>query len=521
MTIDSMTDTNTKTTGKFFEIFKAGVAGLFLICIMLVMYINNFNHSQSILIIVSAIVGGYMAINIGANDVANNVGPAVGSKALTLGGAVLIAIFFESAGALLAGGSVVSTIKGGIIDPQLISDSNTFIWLMLAALLAAALWLNFATYIGAPVSTTHSIVGGVLGSGIAAGGWGIANWDQMLVIASSWIISPVIGGVIAAGFLFLIKRQITYQKDKIKAAKKVVPWLMLLMTWAFSSYLIIKGMKKVIIVDHSIALLIGLVIAIVVFLFIRPIIAKKADKLTNSKEDINQLFTFPLIVSAALLCFAHGANDVANAVGPLAAINDSLSGHISSKASIPIWVMIIGASGIVIGVMLYGQKLIKTVGSDITELDKIRAFSIAMAASITVIFATQFGLPVSSTHIALGAIFGVGFLRESIKTHYDVIKLEIEYHHRDKDPQKVIGFMDEFNIASLDKKRLMLKELKNKTSGFKFSKKERKKLKKYYKRVLVQRSALYRIAAAWIITVPASGLIAAFIFYAIRGFMLP
>lgn len=206
---------------------------------------QGLNTADQVMLVIAGMIGGYMAINIGANDVANNVGPAVGSKALTMGGAIIIAIIFEAAGALLAGGDVVSTIKKGIINPELIENSQTFIWLMMAALLAGAIWLNLATIAGAPVSTTHSIVGGVLGAGIAAGGWDIANWFTLGKIASSWIISPMLGGVIAAGFLYLIKHTITYQNNMIVAAKKVVPLLILFMAWAFNTYLIMKGLKKI------------------------------------------------------------------------------------------------------------------------------------------------------------------------------------------------------------------------------------------------------------------------------------
>ena len=174
------------------------------------------------MLIIAGIIGGYMAINIGANDVANNVGPAVGSRALTMAGAIAIAAIFEASGALIAGGDVVSTIKKGIIDPANIGSTDVFVWLMMAALLAGALWLNVATAIGAPVSTTHSIVGGVLGAGVAAGGWDVVNWVTMGQIAASWVISPVFGGIIAAIFLYLIKRTITYKKDMLMAARRMV-----------------------------------------------------------------------------------------------------------------------------------------------------------------------------------------------------------------------------------------------------------------------------------------------------------
>jgi PiT family inorganic phosphate transporter len=506
------------------EALKLGTALLFLASI--VFFISNLsvevtaNHT---FLIISAVIGGYMALNIGANDVANNVGPAVGSKALTLMGAIGVAMVFESAGALIAGGEVVSTIKKGIIDPALINDTDSFIWLMLAALLAAALWLNIATFFSAPVSTTHSIVGGVLGAGIAAGGFGIANWPVFGKIATSWIISPLLGGIIAACFLYIIKRNITYKEDMLLAAQKVVPLLLAMMAWAFSTYLILKGLKKIWQVDFMLAGSIGLTIAVVAYFIVRPLIGKAAEKLSNSKSSVNTLFTIPLICSAAFLSFAHGANDVANAVGPLAAINDAIiHGGIAEKAAIPIWVMLIGALGLSIGLALYGAKLIRTVGSEITELDKMRAFCVSMAAAITVIIASQLGLPVSSTHIAVGAIFGVGFLREYLKYSENKRIASIKEHHEHLDPKTTTDFLNRFQAADVVTKSAMLKGLKQqaKNSETEFTKKERKTLKKAYKEELVQRSHVYKIAAAWIITVPLSAILAAMLYFMIRGILV-
>lgn len=504
------------------DFFKALSAVTFILIVIYFVSAFILPEGSSNVLVVAAAFGAYMALNIGANDVANNVGPAVGSKAISLAGAIILAALFESAGAIIAGGDVVSTIKKGIIDPSLISDTNTFIWLMMAALLAAAIWLNIATAFNAPVSTTHSIVGGVLGAGIAAGGFGIANWVAFGKIAASWVISPLFGGIIAASFLYLIKRTITYREDKITAAKQIVPLLISLMAWVFSTYLILKGLKKLWKLDIFVAGGIGLAIAIAIFLIIKPLIKKAAKRLTNSKTSVNTLFTLPLIFSAALLSFAHGANDVANAIGPLAAINDAIfNSGITAKATIPLWVMLVGAGGIALGLALYGPKLIKTVGSEITELDKMRAFCVAMAAAITVIFASQFGLPVSSTHIAVGAIFGVGFLREYLK-HSNAKRIqEIREHHEHHDPEKVERLLKEFERASLESKAKILSDLKAKKAITRLTGKERKSLKKVYKQELVKRSHLYKIAAAWIITVPISGVLAAFLFFTIRGFMLP
>jgi PiT family inorganic phosphate transporter len=226
------------------ELGRLGIGMFFLVGVM-VYAVMRGDAQGSMFLVVSAMIGGYMAMNIGANDVANNVGPAVGSKALTLGGALAIAAVFEAGGAIIAGGEVVGTIRSGIIDPSLIPDSDTFLWVMMAALLAAAFWLNIATMVGAPVSTTHSIVGAVLGAGVASSGLGIANWNTVGQIVASWVISPVMGAIIAAGFLYIIKRSITYQQDMLLAARKAVPYLIGCMAWAFGTYLMLKGLSKI------------------------------------------------------------------------------------------------------------------------------------------------------------------------------------------------------------------------------------------------------------------------------------
>ncbi|GAB3481314.1 inorganic phosphate transporter [Marinomonas epiphytica] len=470
---------------------------------------------------IAAAIGAYMALNIGANDVANNVGPAVGSKALSMSGAILIAAICESAGAIIAGGTVVGTIKKGIIDPNAIADAKTFIWVMMAALLAGAIWLNLATYIGAPVSTTHSIVGGVLGAGIAAGGWDIAQWDKMSAIVASWVISPVLGGVIAASFLIYIKRNITYKSDMVEAAKKVVPLLVGVMVWVFATYLTLKGLKNLWKVNFITALMIGFAIALTVYFIVRPVVERAADNLKNDKDSVNSLFTIPLIISAALLSFAHGANDVANAIGPLAAINEALqSGAVLGKAAIPLWIMIVGALGIAVGLALFGPKLIKTVGTEITELDQTRAYCIAMAAAITVIIASQLGLPVSSTHIAVGGVFGVGFLREYLKLSYDKKLEDIIEHSTDAghDAIQTQEFVEQFTKADVSEKRAMLKALKEHKASSPITSRERKGLKKATKKELVKRSALLKIAAAWVITVPASATLSAALFYMLLGY---
>ncbi len=476
-------------------------------------------------LVLAAVFGAYMAMNIGANDVANNVGPAVGSGALTIGGAIIIASVFEAAGALVAGGDVVGTIKKGIIDPAAFGgDPMIFVYAMSAALLAAALWLNLATWLKAPVSTTHSIVGGVLGGGIAAGGFAIVSWGTMGKIAASWVISPVLGGVIAAIFLYVIKSQILYKDDKLTAAKKIVPILVAIMAAAFITYLTVKGLKKVwpVIVEVfsflpqtkkpgiAVALILGAIGAAITFMIVKPRISKKVVGMENSREAINLLFTIPLIFAAALLSFAHGANDVANAVGPLAAVYDALTHlEVAKKAAIPLWVMIVGGVGISIGLALFGPRLIKTVGSEITELDQTRAFSIMMAAAITVVIASQLGLPVSSTHIAVGAIFGVGFLREwldskEMGSKQEKLQIEVE-------KQRALKAELEACTSEDPAKKLQLIE------SHKAQKKKVKSLKRTLRENYVKRGMVKKIVAAWVITVPAAAILSAIIFFILKG----
>lgn len=518
-----------KSTGFFDELltsraterYRIGISLVFLLVVWLFVGQLSAGLPNNMLLMAAAVIAGYMAINIGANDVANNVGPAVGSGAISLFGAVILAALFEAAGAIIAGGEVVSTIKGGIIAPERVGDVNSFIWLMTAALLAGALWLNLATMMGAPVSTTHSIVGGVMGAGIAAGGWSIVDWAVMGKIAASWVISPVLGGLIAAFFLYMIKRTVLYKADVVPAARTFVPWLVAIMAWAFGTYLMIKGVTQLVRVSFLGATLIGLAIAAVVFVIMRTWVGRRAATMENSTEGVNGLFVWPLIFAAGLLSFAHGANDVANAIGPLAAINDALqAGEIVASASIPLWVMLVGAFGLSIGLLLFGPRLIRTVGSEITELDKTRAFCIALSAALTVILASQLGLPVSSTHIAIGGVFGVGFLREYLKRSYATQIHQIIEKHDPEDQARLQPFLDDFRNASVEEMEALLKTARQNKQAIPLSKKERKRLKKIYQEELVKRSHLVRIAAAWIITVPVSAILAAVLYFTIRGLML-
>ncbi|CUH47288.1 inorganic phosphate transporter [Ruegeria atlantica] len=454
-----------------------GIALAFIVIAGLIAAILFGRADGGLIVIAAAGFGAYMAINIGANDVANNMGPAVGANALTMGGAIAIAAVAESAGALLAGGDVVSTISKGIIDPASVQNSNVFIWAMMAALISSALWVNLATWVGAPVSTTHSVVGGVMGAGIAAAGLSAVSWGTMSAIAASWVISPVLGGAIAAGFLALIKAKIQYQDDKIAAARRWVPILVAVMAGAFATYLSVKGLKRIVKIDLEIALLIGLTSGILAWAMTVPWVRRKSEGLENRTKSLKVLFGLPLVISAGFLSFAHGANDVANAVGPLAAIVHAAEfGDFASKVTIPTWVMVIGAFGISFGLFLFGPKLIRMVGSQITKLNPMRAFCVALSAAITVIVASWLGLPVSSTHIAVGAVFGVGFYREWNQDRR-------RKQSNDRRPP-------ELRLAREEQRR----------------------------RKLVRRSHFMTIIAAWVITVPAAAAMSAVIFWILTAF---
>jgi len=457
-----------------------GIGLIFLVTTMIFAGAYVINQPGAVVVVAASAIGAYMAMNIGANDVTNNVGPAVGSRAMTMTTALVIAVIFESAGALIAGGDVVSTISKGIVDPAQVPNAEVFAWAMMAALLSSALWVNLATWIGAPVSTTHAVVGGVMGSGIAAAGIGAVNWESMIGIAASWVISPLFGGVIAALFLAFIKEFIIYRHDKIAAARRWVPILIALMVGTFCAYLTLKGLKQIMHVSLLTAVLVGLVTGTIGWVLSVPLIRRQSVGLENRNQSLRKLFRLPLIFAAALLSFAHGANDVANAIGPLSAIVHAVrANEIAAKVEIPIWVMVIGATGISLGLFLFGPKLIRLVGEQITKLNPMRAYCVSLSAAVTVIVASWLGFPVSSTHIAVGAVFGVGFFREWYTRNS---KRRMDYI-RAKSDRWIVEEAAERNAEEMRR------------------------------RYLVRRSHFMTIVAAWVITVPAAAGLAALLYW--------
>jgi len=433
----------------------------------------------------AAIIAAYMALNIGANDVANNMGPSVGSRALTMTQALAIAAVAEIAGAMLAGGDVVDTVSKNLLHPEKALSVVSFILVMTAALLAAALWIHLATYLNAPVSTTHAIVGGVVGAGIAAAGISAIEWDIIGAIALSWVISPVFGGLIAAMLLGFIKWQVIYREDRVAAARRWVPVLVALMSGVFAVYLVTKGLKRIWDAPLAFVIAVGMLSFFGALWAARPWVLRRSHGMENRRKHVAGLFTVPLIFAAGLLSFAHGANDVANAVGPLAAIVASAQTGFADaeKVELPFWVLAIGAAGIALGLGLFGPGLIRTVGEKITRMDTIRAFCVALSAAVTVLVASALGLPVSSTHIAVGAVFGVGYLREFI-TNSGVPNPAVR-------PRTL--FLEPTRLNETPEMALL-----------NYQKRERRRL--------VRRQHVLGIGAAWVITVPASALLAAVLY---------
>ena len=493
---------------------KLGAGLLFLLAVAAYAMLQTGSIEGRMFVIAAGAIAGYMALNIGANDVANNMGPAVGSEALTMFGALIIATVFEAAGAILAGGDVVSTVAKSIIDPASMADPRSFVWAMMAALLAAGVWLNLATYVGAPVSTTHAIVGGVLGAGLAAAGGSVVNWPMLGMIAASWVISPLIGALIAALALAGIKVLIVFKDDKIAASRRWVPVFVAIMAGVFSVYLAVKGLKHVWRPGSAAIVMIGAAASGLTYAVVKAAVARAALSLENTRKSVSGLFTIPLICGAALLSFAHGANDVANAVGPLAAIVSAVAGDgVEAEVAVPPWVMLVGAFGISAGLLLFGPKLVRTVGKQITKLDRIRAFTVVLSAAITVIVASALGLPVSSTHITVGAVFGVGFLREYLANRPMFSPLG---------PMAVRTALNGMGAGDPPSTPL----LPNSGNGpglltGELSKQEKKALKKARKRRLVRRRHLWTIIAAWLVTVPSAAALGAVFFFTLRGLLLP
>ena len=375
-------------------------------------------EAQYIYIGLAAAFGLFMAWGIGANDVANAMATSVGSKALTIKQAILVAAIFEFAGAVLAGGEVTSTIRKGIVDADLLSDTpELLVYGMLAALLAAGTWLLVASKNGWPVSTTHSIVGAIVGFAAVGIGVDAVQWGKVGTIVMSWVVSPLTAGFIAYLIYRSVQKLILTHEDPLARARRYVPVYIFLAAFTITLVTILKGLKHVGLAislrdSYILAIVIAIGIALVGSFFINKI---EADPKAEKKQHfvtVEKVFGVLMVVTACGMAFAHGSNDVANAIGPLAAvISVAQSGEIAAKAGLPLWVLGLGGGGIVIGLATFGRHVIATVGKKITQLTPSRGFAAELAAATTIVIASGTGIPISTTHTLVGAVLGVGMAR--------------------------------------------------------------------------------------------------------------
>lgn len=375
-------------------------------------------EAEVVYIALAAIFGVFMAWGIGANDVANAMATSVGSKALTIKQAIFVAAIFEFLGAVLAGGEVTSTIRKGIVDASLLSDTpELLIYGMLASLLAAGTWLLIASRNGWPVSTSHSIVGAIVGFAAVGIGIDAVHWDKVGEIVISWVISPLTAGIIAYLIYMSVQTLILRQEDPLARARRYVPVYIFLVAFTVTLVTILKGLKHVgleinLANAYMLAILAGVVISLIGAVAIRRI---EPDRKLDRKQHfytVERVFGVLMIVTACSMAFAHGSNDVANAIGPLAAvIAVAQTGIVGAKSAIPIWVLVLGGCGIVVGLATYGRRVIATVGNKITQLTPSRGFAAGLAASTTIVIASGTGIPISTTHTLVGAVLGVGMAR--------------------------------------------------------------------------------------------------------------
>jgi PiT family inorganic phosphate transporter len=375
-------------------------------------------EAQYIYIGLAAAFGLFMAWGIGANDVANAMATSVGSKALTIKQAILVAAVFEFLGAVLAGGAVTSTIRKGIVDADLLVNSpELLIYGMLASLLAAGTWLFIASKNGWPVSTTHSIVGAIVGFAAVGIGIDAVQWEQVATIVVSWIVSPLTAGLIAFLIYLSVQRLILTQEDPLTQAKRYVPVYIFFAGFTITLVTLLKGLKHVgldlsLTNSYLLATGIAVLIAIVGFIFIQRIEPDPKAEQKQHFHTVERVFAVLMVVTACGMAFAHGSNDVANAIGPLAAvISVARSGIVGSESALPIWVLVIGGGGIVVGLATYGRHVIATVGEKITQLTPSRGFAAELAAATTIVIASGTGIPISTTHTLVGAVLGVGLAR--------------------------------------------------------------------------------------------------------------
>ena len=372
----------------------------------------------TIYILLAGALGLFMAWGIGANDVANAMGTSIGSKALTIKQAVIIAAIFEFSGAFLAGGQVTSTIRKGIIDSSVASQSpDLLIYGMLASLIAAGLWLSIASRAGWPVSTTHTIIGAIVGFAMVGIGLDAVKWGKVITIVMSWVVSPVLSGTLAFFLFRSVQKFILNTDNPIANAKRYVPVYMFLTGFMIALVTLFKGLKHVGLEfstgqNYAIAFVTGLIVMACGAYFISRIKIDPLDDKDFHFANVEKIFSVLMVVTACAIAFAHGSNDVANAVGPMAAVISIVNeGVVTQNSTMPAWVLLVGGVGIVLGLAMYGKKVIATIGGKITELTPSRGFACGLAASTTVVIASSTGLPISTTHTLVGGVLGVGLAR--------------------------------------------------------------------------------------------------------------
>ena len=380
------------------------------------------NEYGQILLILAIIFGVFMAWGVGANDVANAMGTSVGSGAITLKQAIVIAMIFEFAGAYLAGGEVTATIRKGIIDPLSLQGTPEYlVYGMLSALLAAGTWLLIASMLGWPVSTTHSIVGAIVGFAAVAISIDSVNWSKVGTIAASWVVSPVLAATISYMLFRSVQNLILNTATPFENAKRYVPIYMFMVGFMITMVTLIKGLKHVF-KDMGfqlnyfemvlIASCVGIVVSFIGSIMLTQVKRNKELESDDRFANVEKVFAVLMVFTACAMAFAHGSNDVANAVGPMAAAVSTIkSGSITATSSMPAWILLVGGVGIVVGLITYGYKVMATVGTKITELTPSRGFAATLGASATVVLASGIGLPISTTHTLVGAVLGVGLAR--------------------------------------------------------------------------------------------------------------
>lgn len=478
-------------------LFMLGVVGL----------IYNYGEISRYpgLLVTAALAGGYLALSLGANNSANILAIAVGSGALGLGAAWLLGATGELAGAFLAGETLLNAhLREQFVNFSQFQEATQLIGVLIAGMLAAALWLHVAILFTSPVSSTHSVIGGLVGAGVVAQGWHLVHWDTIGRFALVWLISPLVAALLAAICLYLIKRGITYQPNPLYAARNRVPLLVALLGLVAGDYVV----SNLVPATWSIAsqhLTVSLAFATAMFLIAQPLAYRAAQLTREPLRGINQLFNLPLMLATGFFAFSHGANDVVNVASPLIAATTAigtLPGSSLPWLDLTTWAVLVGGIGITLGLVIYGERMVRTVGTEITEIDTIRGFCICFSAALVVLATTHLGYPVSTTHTLVGSIVGVGLLREYLKVNEQKILAKIRKCYAGEDRLSLDRFLARFQRASLARKKVMLEEMEQAHGDLRLTPRELQRVNDLYRQQLVKRALVHRILLFWLLTLP-------------------